>query len=791
MIRNYLKIAFRNLRRNKLQSIINISGFAIGLAVSIGIIFYVHHELTYDQFHPKNEQVYRLAFKKVQGEQISTDVSSLSVAGPELTKHIPEIEKFTRLSMYHGGTLNHGEKAIREKKIRYADSALFNVLGFGLSRGNPQTALAGPDKIVLTPAIARKIFGDEDPMGKTLNYNNQDVLKVSGIMEEPAGRTHIKFSALISFETIYDNMFAGHFGWKGGWAHYTYFLLQQGQPTEPVIRKMDGIVYENLGKDLETIGWELTPVLQPIEDIYLHCGAMDDPLSTGSLNNIYVFSAIAVFLLLIAGINFMNLSTAQAIKRVKEVGIRKVVGASRKKLIIQFLGESLMVAFLAFILALILIEIFLPRFNNLLGTDISLYSPQNLLLLTGMPLLVLMVGIISGSYPAFFLSSYKPVTVIQGGVKRGKQKLTLSNILTLIQFVISIALIIGSLVIYHQLHYMENKQLGHHNNNLLAVQLSSERTIGKDQTLKQELLNHPGIENVSLASHYPGMGSAGAGHIPEGQDDPQMFNVLYVDSDYIPTLGMEVVSGRNFDPARQTDRKACLINEAMTRRLNWDNPVGKTIHRNFEYKVIGVVKDHHYASLHEQIQPLIIKFQKPWRGEMALIRMRDGYIRQSLASVQTTWKDLFGNEPLQYEFVDQSFRQIYKVDVRFGEIILAFTLLAIFIACLGLFGLAAFFTAQRTKEIGIRKAMGASASRINRYILKQFTRWVLLANLIAWPLAWYAMNHWLQDFAYRIDLHLVYFVVGTALSIAIAIGTVSYQSLKSASINPADSLRYE
>jgi len=791
MIRNYLITAFRNLRRNKLHSIINIAGFAIGLAVSILIIFYVKYELSYDQFHPKKDRIYRLAFKKVRGGQSSLDANSLSVAGPVFTKSLPKITDFTRLSIYHGGTLSHEGKAIRERKIRYADSSLFNVLGFRLAQGNPQTALAGPNKIVLTRVVAEKIFGDNDPVGKTLTYNNKNILQVSGIVEEPPGQTHIKFSALISFETIYDNMFAGHFGWKGGWAYYTFLLLKDDHPTPALDDKMYDLVYENLGKELETIGWKVEPVLQPIEDIYLHHEPMRDPLSTGSLNNIYIFSAIAAFLLLIAGINFMNLSTAQAMKRIKEVGIRKVVGASRKRLITQFLGESLMVTFISFIGALILIEIFLPWFNNLLGTELTLYSAQNLYILMGLPLLILLIGAISGSYPAFFLSSYKPEKVMKGKVKYGKQKLTLSNFLIITQFVISCALIIGSLVIYHQLNYMEKKQLDARKENLLALHFSSDKTIEKNTTLKEKLLKLSGVNNVTLASHYPGMGSDGSGHIPEGQQEPRMFNVLFVDSDYVPTLDLEIVEGRNFDPDRQTDQRACLINERLAKELNWKNPVGRTLHRNFDYTVIGVVKDHHYASLHEEIKPLIFKFQEPWKDQMALVKMKDNNPGHTLSSVKTTWKELFGSEPLQYEFVDQSFRQIYKVDVRFREMILSFTLLAIFIACLGLFGLAAFFTAQRTREIGIRKAMGASAFSVNRCIISQFVRWVLIANIIAWPLAWYAMNHWLQDFAYRIDLHLVYFVVGTALSMAIAIGTVSYQSLKSANINPADSLRYE
>ena len=789
MLRNYLKTAFRNIRRNKLHSIINITGFSIGLAVSMLIILYVLHEWTYDQFHPQKDQIVRLAFKKIRGEQMSTDANSLAVAGPEFAEAFPEIDHFTRMSIYHGGTLSHGAKAIQEPKIRYADSSLFEVLGFRLEQGNPKTALAGLNKIILTPATARRIFGDTNPMGKTLTYNNRNVLRVSGILKEPPGNTHIKFAALISFETIYSNMPEGHFGWKGGWAYYTFLLLNDVHAKTQLDKKMDELVYENIGKELETIGWKLDPILQPIDDIYLHHQAMDDPRSTGSLNNIYIFSAIAVFLLLIAGINFMNLSTAQAIKRIKEVGIRKVVGASRKNLMGQFLGESLLVTCIAFILALILIEIFLPWFNNLLGTDLSLYSSPNRGVFIGMPLLVLLVGILSGSYPAFFISSHKPETVMKESTSSGKQKLTLSNLLTISQFVISIALVIGSLVIYHQLHYMEHKNQGCQKDNLLAIHLSGEQTVQKDTLFKNKLLRLSGIQHVSLASHYPGMGASGYGHIPEGHEEPQMFNVLFVDADYLPTIGLEVVQGRNFDPSRKTDQKACLINQTLARELNWKDPIGKTIHRNTDYKVIGMVRDHHFASLHEEIQPLIFKMQKPWRGEMALVKIQDAPVKQTLSSIGSEWEELFGSKPLNYEFVDESFLQIYKVDIRFAEIILSFTILAIFIACLGLFGLTAFFTAQRTKEIAIRKAMGASTFKINRYIISQFIRWVLIANIVAWPLAWYAMDHWLQDFAYRIEMNLIYFIIGTALSMAIAIGTVSYQSLKSASINPAESMR--
>ena len=791
MFRNYLKTALRNLSRNKIYSVINITGFAIGLAVSIMILFYVKHELTYDHFHPHKDQIYRLAFTTSNDKTIEQEAALVPVAGPETADKFPEIKSCVRLSGYHGGTLARQEKVFREEKIRYADSSLFAVFGFRLAEGNPQTALSGPNKIVLTRELADKIFGEENPLGKTLNYSNKADMVVSGIMAPVNGQSHIRFSALVSFESAYNFHGGDHFSWKGGMDYYTYFLFKTGTPAPAFQMKLDQFVYDKIGYLFEQHGWSIDPWLQPIEDIYLHHGGMDDPASRGNLRNIYIFSIIALFLLVIAGINFMNLSIAQSIKRIGEVGIRKVAGASRKKLIVQFIGESLVVTFTSLILALILIEVFLPHFNQLIGKDLSMYVPANADILLAIPLLVFLVGLASGSYPAFFVSSFGTSAILRSRAKGPKKKLTLSNALIIVQFIISIGLIIGSLVVYNQLSYMQNKDLGYNKENLLSISLDSKKALQKSTLLKEQFTRLPGIENVSLASDYPGKANKSAGFLPEGSEQAKMYSVIYVDPDFIETLNLKIVDGRNFENGRQTDKQAYLVNEALCRELGWEQPVGKTIMRNGHYPIIGVVQDFHFAALHQEIEPLIFAPQPGWESKKALIRLEGHQTKESLAGIQSVWKEMMGNEPLRYEFLDDTFQSIYSVDIRFGEIILSFTILAIFIACLGLFGLTAFFTAQRTKEIGIRKAMGASITNINAMIIKQYTRWVLIANLVAWPLAWYAMRNWLDHYAYHIHFHIGYFVLAAAMALALTIATLSYQSIKTANINPADSLRHE
>lgn len=791
MFKNYIKTALRNLARNRVYSIINIVGFAIGLTISLLLIFYVKHELSYDEFHEKNDYIYRLGVEQSDGKKTEKGDYSLTVMGPAIKEAFPEVEEFTRISSYRGGSLVWKNKGFSEKKIRYADSSLFDLFSFNLLRGNEKTVLKGPNKIVLSKRLADKIFSDVDPVGKIINYNGKNDLIVSGIIENPPARSHIKYNAFISFETIYSNYSEAQFTWNGGWGYFTYLELSTQKPGKELYSKLDNLFYEKMGKRLESLGWTIHPLLHPLEDVYLHYEGMDDPNSAGNLKNIYVFAAIAIFVLLIASINFMNLTTAQSLKRIKEVGVRKVAGATRKKLIYQFIGESLLVTFIAFVLAIILIEIFLPQFSQLLGKNLSIYTIENIEILVGLPLLVLFVGILAGSYPAFFLSSYSTSNIFKGGSSSGRKKYRLRNTLIVTQFVISIVLIISSVIIYSQLNYAQNKKLGYNKNNLLSINLESNEVIKKDEVLKKQLLELPEVKNVSIASNYPGLGVTRYGFTPEGSKEPRLFHVLDVDADYLKTLKIKIVQGRNFHKQRSAEAKTCLINETLAERMNWDNPVGKYLKRNGKQKIIGVVKDFHFASLHKDIGPLVFRMKKPWQTEKVLVRFSNENIKESLKKVHAKWEKLFGSEPLKYEFVDNSFQKAYKVDIQFSQTILFFTILAIIIACLGLFGLTALSTEQRTKEIGIRKAMGANMFRINNLIVKQFVRWVLIANIIAWPIAYYFMNKWLQNYAYKIDMHLGYFASAALISLIIAWITVSYHSIRAAKTNPVNSLRYE
>jgi putative ABC transport system permease protein len=791
MLKNYLKTILRNLIRNKTYSVINILGFSIGLTISVLLIFYVKHELSFDDFHKNKDYIFRLGIKQNDGKKTTQKDYTLTVMGPEITEEFPEIKDFVRLSTYRGGSLIWKNKGFQENKIRYADSSFFEIFSFHLVKGNPNTALSGTNKIVITKELADKIFGDKDPVGEPLTYNGTNNLTVSGVIQNPPARSHIKFNALISFETIYKNYSKGQFGWNGGWGYYTYFLLNQKKPAKELNTKLDTLFYNKIGKNVKEYGWTIEPLLHPLEDIYLHYGGMYRQSSSGNLNNIYIFGAIAVFVLLIASINFMNLSTAQSIKRVKEVGIRKVAGASRKNLIFQFLGESLIITFIAFALAFILIEVFMPQFNQLLGKELSIYAPHNRLILAGLPLLVLIVGIVAGSYPAFFISGYKTSNILKGSSSSGKQKHSLRNGLIIIQFIISVILIISSIIIYSQLHYAQNKKLGYSRDNVLSISLESENVIKKDKVFKEQILQLPNVKSASIASAYPGLGLPRYGFIPQGSEESKLFHVLDVDEDFLKTMQLELKKGRGFQKDHPTDKITCLINETLAKRLNWDEPIGKIMERNGEKKVIGVVKDFHFASLHKEIEPLVFRLKQPWKREQLLVKFNNDQTRTSLKNVHKTWRNLFGNEPISYEFVDNTFQKAYKIDLQFSQIILFFTILAILIACMGLFGLTAFSTEQRTKEIGIRKALGASVYKINNLIMKQFLRWVIIANLIAWPAAYYLMKNWIQDYAYKIDIHIGYFIGGAATSIVIAIITVSYLSIRAARNNPVDSLRDE
>jgi len=788
MLRNYFKIAVRNIFRNKVFSFINIFGLAIGLTVSIIILVFVKHELSYDKFHSNHHNIYRLGNSMMQGKNITLSAITSPAMGPDLTQKLPEIKKFVRLSTSQGGAYTYENENYDSKKLLFADSTFFKIFSFKLISGDPESVLEAPNSIVLAEDLAKRIFKDVNPVGKSLVLNGNMNLMVTGIAKNPPTNSHIKFDALVSFNTYSEQ--EGFYGrWDGNFSYYTYLEFQEGISPDIINPKMENVFNEKLNKDIESMGWKILPICEQLKDVYLRSDLQDNYFETGNLKTVYIFIAIAIFILAIACINFMNLSTALSFKRTKEIAVRKVVGATRRKIIGQFLNESVLLSFIALIVALIFIETFMPTFNGLFGKELKLYTKSNIDLIISIPVIALFLGLISGSYPALIMSGFKPVNLMKGLKINGNRKLSLQNILVVFQFVVSVVLIISTTVIYFQMNYMANKDLGFKNENLVAVYLPNSKIAESSDLIRDRYIQNPNIINSTVASNFPANDLTQNGYTPEGVDRAMIFHALYVDFNYINTLGMEIVKGRAFDVNHPTDVDKLLINEALANELGWDDPIGKYIDRNGKQEVIGVVKDFHFATLHKKIEPLIFTMRP--RKSVIVSKIKGNNIKETLEFMENEWQELTGDNNFKYYFVGDIHGRLYQKDAKFGRIILAFSLLAIFIACMGLFGLTAFITNQRTKEIGIRKSLGASPLSISVLILKQFINVVLISLLFAWPIAWYAMNKWLQNYAYKVNLHLGYFIIASVIALIIAVLTLSYQSIKASRTNPVDSLKYE
>jgi len=788
MLRNYFKIAFRIIFRNKVFSAINILGLAIGLTVSIVIIVYVKHELSYDKFHINHENIYRLGIWQTQGENITLSAISSPAMGPDISNQFPEINKFVRISTPQEGIYMFNNENFNSKQLVYADSTFFEIFTFDLLQGDPLQALKFPNSIVLAQSLAKKMFKEVSPIGQSLVLDGDVLLTVTGIVKDPPSNSQLKFDALISFNTVSEHEdFYGE--WDGNFSYYTFFEFNEGINIEALSLKMENFFYEKLNKKIESYGWKFLPLFEPLEDIYLRSKIQDNYYETGSLKTVYIFITIAILILIIASINFMNLTTALSFQRIKEVAIRKAIGASRQKIIAQFLYESILLSFFALIIALIFIETFMPTFNSLFGKELSLYTISNIYILIGIPGIIILLGLISGTYPALIMSGFNPANLIKGLQLKGNSKFSLQNILVVFQFAVSITLIISTTVIYFQTHFMTNKDLGFNNENLLVVPLHSDKSVENSEIIKERFTQNSNVTNSTVASAFPANGLTQNGYIPEGINISMLFHALYVDYNYISTMGMEIVKGRDFDPKLSTDKESLIINETLANELGWDDPIGKYIQRDSKQEVIGVVKDFHFNSLHQKIKPLLITMIP--RKSMIISKVKEDNIKETLDYMKKEWVSLTGDNTFSYFFVNEVHAKLYNSDSKFGKIILAFAGLAIFIACMGLFGLTAFLIGQKTKEIGIRKALGATIFSINIVILKQFIKIVLVSMVVAWPIAYYTMNKWLQNYAYRINLHLAYFIVGSVFVLIIAILTVSYQSIKASRTNPVDSLKYE
>jgi putative ABC transport system permease protein len=807
MFKNYLKIAFRNFLRQKVYSFINLTGLAVGIASCLLILLFVRSELTYDQSHKKAPHIYRVAMKfNIGTNRFDVAMGPCPLAGA-LVKDFPEIVNATRFfhRNYRGEYtyVSFEDKQFREERFLWVDSTIFEIFTIPFVEGNPQTALKHPNSVVITPAIAKKYFGKTDPMGQMLSLEDGSLYKVTGIVEELPENSHIHYDFLSSFSSLEKSR-------DPEWydiAVYTYILLQENAypkqleeklPAfsrtyyEPIIQRIMGISYDKFLESGNYMGF----FLQPFLDIHLHSKIENEFEPAGDITTVVIFSAIAFIILLIACFNFINLATARSTQRANEVGVRKVVGSSRKQLIGQFLTESIFLSFMSFLLAWVIVELFLPLFDSFIGKKITTAEEMEWYFLPGFIFAAVVIGILAGSYPAFLLSSFQPVKVLKGKLHSYSKGRIFKNALVVFQFTISIILLIGTIVIYNQLNYMRFKNLGFDKEHVVVIH-SADRLGTEQQTFKNELIRNANIVNATYSDCLPQMLLEVKVFQREGAPGNENHNLItmFTDYDFMGTYQVQLSEGRYFSRDRSTDTSAVILNETAVKALGVDNFREERLilmgRKNRPLNIIGVFKDFHLESFHAKIRPMAAMFIDERPGVLLSVRIGPVEIPETLRFIENQWKHYVPDQPLEYVFFDEQFDKNYKAEIQTGKVITAFALLAIFVACLGLFGLASFTAVQRTKEIGIRKVLGASVTGMIMLLSKEFTRWVLLANIIAWPVAWFAMSNWLQNFAYRIDMGWWIFILSGALALFIALLTVSYQAIKAANANPVDALRYE
>ncbi|HEB35458.1 MAG TPA: ABC transporter permease [Candidatus Aminicenantes bacterium] len=805
MFKNYVKIAIRNLLRNKLYSFLNIAGLAIGIACCVLILLYVQDELSFDRFHEKADRIFRVNTHFVIPERTMHFATTAHVQGQMFKDEYPEVENYVRFNQYGlRRVIRYKENTFYEEKFIYADHTLFDVFSFKLIKGNPKDALVKPNSLVVTEEMAEKYFGSDDPLGKDLRVNIDTLFKVTGVMENIPKTSHIRPDFFASFSSLnLEPTGNAAQDMLSNIDYLTYILLREGADYKEFEQKLVGFIDKYIGAVLKGLGGSARLEVQPLTRIYLHSDLDSELERTGDISYVYLFSGIGLFILLLACLNFMNLATARSANRAKEVGLRKVVGAQRFQLIKQFLGESMILTFIALILSLLLASLTMPIFRNISAKDLTMGIFSNPVLMAGLLALFFVVSVIGGSYPAFFLSAFRPVEVLQGKLKRGAKSSILRIVLVSLQFTVSIVLIIGTLIVHKQLNYIRNSKLGYDKDHVVALRIRNPETQKNYEAIKSELLRHPKILNASASSSLPlGQNDFSAHHaVGKPEDELIMLFGQIVDEDFIDTYKIEMVQGRNFSKEFPTDpEEAIIVNEAAVKKLGWqDNPLNKEIERftslttRKKHRIIGVVKDYHFQSLHEEIQPMILFNAVMYGGNYNRIsvRVRPENIRETIGFIESKWAEFDSQYPLEYVFVDDQFDSLYRSEERLGQLFGYFTALAILIGCLGLFGLTSFTAEQRTKEIGIRKVLGASVPSVIMLLVREFTKWVLLAVLIAWPIGYFVMKTWLQNFHYRISLGFDTFLLAALLALIISIITVSYQSIRAALANPADSLKYE
>ena len=802
MIGNYLLTAFRSIIRQKGFSIINILGLTIGLSVSFLILFYVFDELSFDKFHKNSDRIYRLVIKGTLGEMnLQTAVSPKALAG-KLIKEVPEVEEATVFDIESSSfLLKVGDKKIYDRDFLYADTSFLRIFNFPLVYGDAASSLKQPYSIIISESFCKKYFGSKNPTGELIRVNDQKDYQVTGVFKDLPPESHISFNFLISMESkvadLGENL-------MDNWADlnsYTYVKMHENFNMQRFRNKLDTILLKNILNNETGVNVDLKIYPQKITEIHLKSDLLGEIKENGDSSYIYVLLAIVTGIIVIASINFMNLSTAKSASRAKEVGIRKILGSQKSMLIGQFLIESLLISLISFILSLAVIELSLPAFNEITGKTLSInyLSDRNLLLFFGIAMLT---GFLAGSYPAFYLSSFQPIKVLQNRMRLGKAgNLKLRNVLVFIQFAISTGLIICTIIIYLQLDYLKTKQLGFDKEGVISLELRNADLRDNASVLKQEVTKIAGVESASLSTTYPGRGLKGSSFTPEGtnEKDPWLIFSFYADEDFTEkTMRMKILQGRDFRKDFGSDTNAVLINETLMKKLGWLDPIGKKIVPGYpegtliknEYHVIGVVADFHFQSLHETVDPIMIQLiNEP--PQLLLVRMNPKMQDETLKKIGETWSRLNPEHPFDYEYLNDFFENFYYSEKRIGRILIYLTLFAIFIASIGLLGLASFTAEQRTKEIGIRKVMGASSFSISIRLSLEYLKMISLAGILAWPVSYYLMYNWLEKFSYRTEMPVWAFVISTVIMTVLSLMVVNFQTIKAANSNPVESLRYE
>jgi len=808
MISNYFKTTVRMIRRHRVHSIINIAGLAVGMACTILILLWVRYEFSFDRYHENAERIYRLVtdfhFGTFQGKYAVSN----NAPGPTLARDYPEVEKAVRFHSVWGiSTVSYKEKKFVQHDMFYADNTVFDVFTLPLLRGDPGSALTAAYSVVITQDMAAKYFGKEDPLGKVIkisnaihkNLNSESNFTVTGVVEKLRPNSHFTFDMLLSYETFFVGNEKQRGRWTGNFDNYTYLLLAANTDYRELEKKFPALIKRYLDKDLLDVGGSFDLFLQPLTHIHLYSKLKGDIAYPGIIEAVVAFIGIAVMILIIACINFMNLSTARCAGRAREIGIRKSLGADRGALVVQFMGETVVFSLISLSLALGLVELLMPLYGSAFPWEVkfeNVYSPGAI---AGFFALALLVGVIAGSYPAFLMSAFQPLRALKGIYGKGAGRSRFRSLLVIFQFTVSIALIFATVVCFRQFEYLQNKAFGFSKEQIVVVNMVDTSIRKRTESVKSELKQHSGIKGIAFSSHDPGSSARKNVFAPQGfaYENMQQMDAVSVDTDFVPTMEVELIAGRNFSDGHSSDNsRAILINEAAVRQFGWTplTAIGKTITEladtMVEKTIVGVVKDFHQRNLYNSIEPLYIE-NEPEAFALVLIKIRPGRISETMSFLKRKWKEIDSTATFDYWFLDQGLAAKYRTIKKLGMLFVGFTCIAILIACMGLFGLAMFSAQQRTREIGIRKALGATVSDIALMLSKSFVKLVLVANIFAWPLAYWFTKDWLEDYPYRIDVGFSLYAFAGLLALAIALLAVSYQTIKAARGNPVDALRYE